>query len=438
MPASRHILAAAAHVLLAIALGAAALYVYMLNDRYLGSGDTAPAELMPISILREGNLDFNEFGSNLERGYMYDKVGDRVISFYPIVPGLLNVPAFWLADGDGVDLHAQRRELSKWSAATVAALSVSLMYLALWSACERWWTPLLLTSLYALGTAAWSVASNGMWQHGPSLLFLAGGMACLAARPTWLAALAGLWFGMAVWNRPTNGVFLAAAGMYLLLHRRHALPGFVLAALAPLALMTWYSLTHWGSVLAMGQGHRFGAGRHGPHATHFASPLVENLAGLLLSPARGLLVFSPMLVLSFAMLVYLAAHPRRGALALWMGVGALGHLIVHAKWSVWWGGWSFGYRLLIEMLPALTLLLALAWEQWVATRWWRLALFAPLAAASIYANYLGAWHYPSDFNAKPGNIDQHTHRLWDVRDTELVRLHRKHLKTWESAPSDRP
>ncbi len=430
--------AAPAHAAAALALGAAALWLFMLNDRYIGSGDTVPAELLPISILREGDLDFDEFGDNLERGYMYEKIGGRVISFYSVVPGLLNIPAYWLADGDGVDLRAQRQVLSKRTAAAIAAASVALMYLALCGVCDRWWTPLLMTGLYVTGTAVWSVASNAMWQHGPSLLFLTGAMACLAARPTWLAALAGAWLGLAVWNRPTNGVFLAAAGLYLLIHRRRALPGFVLAAVIPLALMCWYSVTHWGSLLAMGQGHRFAAGTHGPHKTHFHGPFIESLVGVTLSPARGLLVFSPMFALSFAALLHTLARPRTSPLALWMGLAAVAHLAVHALWSVWWGGWSFGYRLLIEMIPALTLLLAIAWEQWLVWRWWRIALFAPLAVASIYIHFLGAWYYPSGWNGTP-NIDRNTHRLWDVRDTELARLHQKCVEHPPSVwtPTDR-
>lgn len=35
--------------------------IFNIGFRYVGSGDTLPNELLPISILREGNFDFNEF-----------------------------------------------------------------------------------------------------------------------------------------------------------------------------------------------------------------------------------------------------------------------------------------------------------------------------------------------------------------------------------------
>jgi hypothetical protein len=67
------------------------LLVFLAGMRYVGSGDTEPAELLPISLLTEGNLDFNEFvpgGGDLP--YAYRRVGGRVVSSYPIMAGLLN------------------------------------------------------------------------------------------------------------------------------------------------------------------------------------------------------------------------------------------------------------------------------------------------------------------------------------------------------------
>ena len=39
------------------------LAVFLIGMSYAESGDTKPAELLPISLLREGKLDFNEFFS---------------------------------------------------------------------------------------------------------------------------------------------------------------------------------------------------------------------------------------------------------------------------------------------------------------------------------------------------------------------------------------
>jgi hypothetical protein len=79
---------------LAIALP---LTIFLIGMRYVGSGDTEPAELLPISLLTEGNLDFNEFKSSGDLLYAYVRIGGRVVSSYPIMAGLLNVPVYAIA-----------------------------------------------------------------------------------------------------------------------------------------------------------------------------------------------------------------------------------------------------------------------------------------------------------------------------------------------------
>jgi len=37
-------------------------FMYNVNFRPIPAGDTVPAQLLPFSILRAGNLDLNEFG----------------------------------------------------------------------------------------------------------------------------------------------------------------------------------------------------------------------------------------------------------------------------------------------------------------------------------------------------------------------------------------
>src|SRR5512132_1573404 len=112
------------------------LAIFLIGMRYVGSGDTEPAELLPISLLTDGNLDFNEFVSAGDLPYPYRRVGGRVVSSYPIVAGLLNVPVFAAARVFGVNLYAQRFRLSMISASLLSALSVLFLFFALLKICE--------------------------------------------------------------------------------------------------------------------------------------------------------------------------------------------------------------------------------------------------------------------------------------------------------------
>lgn len=410
---------------IAAACALAALVVYLADDNHVRSGDTFPARLLPISILEEGDLDFNEFsaqapaGQRLEDGYMFNRVGDRIVSYYSIVPGLLNLPAHWVALRLGRDNRADVQTLARITSAWVAALSVFFMAWTLLALCRRTSTAVMFSALYAFGTTTWSVAATGLWQHGPSLLFLSAAFAGLVSSRRGALAFAGFMLGMAVWNRLPNAAYALAATGYVALQRPRDLPWLLAGAAWPALAMSIYSWTYWHSLLALGEGHRVAG---------FTGPLGPNLAGTLFSPNRGFFVFTPVFLLAVPTGVRVLAAPKRWPLWFALTLGSLGVLFVHALWSFWWGGECFGYRLLSEMVPAWILLLAVAFDDWIVRSRAALAAFAVLALLSVYVHFLGAVYYPSGWNGEPRSIDEDPGRAWDFRDTELGRLQRKFLE----------
>jgi len=415
---------------LALLMGVVAWCVYLDPGHYAETHDSVPNMLLPISILEEGNLYFDQFFKpDQEMPYFFARQNGHVVSFYPIVPGLLNVPAYWFAKRWlGWEWESNLTRLSKWTSATVAALSVTFMFLTLTAICTRLGNAVLLTALYAFATCCWSVAAQSLWQHGPSLLFLTAALALLVRPQSPWLPLAGFFLGMAVWNRPTNILFAAPVTLWLVVHHRdRRLIAFLLFAAIPAVLMAWYSCVYWGTPFAFGQGHRQ-TGVHGLHQTGFTGPFLPNLAGLLVSPARGLFVFSPIFLFSVPALAWSIRAGKPTTLCRYLAGGALLYLGLSALWTVWWGGHSFGYRLLIETVPVLVVGLAIAWEKLVCRHWWLQAVFWPAVIVSIYLHFLGARYYPSGWNMDSGrDVDQHTERLWDWRDTEWQRLHHRFL-----------
>jgi len=105
--------------------------------------------------------------------------------------------------------------------------------------------------------------------------------------------------------------------------------------------------------------------------TGFSFPFIRGLYGLLLSPAAGLFVFMPVMLLSVVGFPQLLQRYRGEALLLAGLVGA--RLIFYASWYGWDGGESWGPRFLVPILPLLVLPIAFL-PAWVRPRFSLIAL----------------------------------------------------------------
>jgi hypothetical protein len=197
----------------------------------------------------------------------------------------------------------------------------------------------------------------------------------------------------------------------------------VAAAVIPWMIVNWQWFGHPLGALPLTQ--EINASLHGTRRTFRWNP--EAWAGLLVSPSRGLLVFSPIVLV--ALLGTRAAFVRGDREPfVWCLVAMAAQLALFASYSVWWGGHTYGPRYLVDVLPLAVPLAALALS---APRLPRVrTIAATLAVAwSIAVAATGAFCYPHDaWNTDPTEIDRDHARLWDVDDNQIVRC-------WRAGPS---
>ena len=329
----------------------------------------------------------------------------RYVSMYGPGAGLTAVPAFAVAELVFGDLAARPRALwytAKVTASVLVAGSAVLLFLALLTYTDRARAALLALT-YGLGTCVWSTSSQTLWQHGPNVFFLSLGTFLFLRAPLgrWAAAGCGLSYAVATACRPNSALVLVAVGAYLLWSSRKQLVPFGLGAAGPLVLLAAFNVQHHGSPIRFGQTLRGAAEAEAitgaPGAWH--TPLLEGLAGHLVSPSRGLMVFSPFLLLALWGVwriwrdgTYFKLRP--------LSVAVVAILLLSSKWYYWWGGWSFGYRLIVDITVLLALFVAPVVDD-VFRRKWTLAIFMTLVAWSVGVQVLGAFAYNlRDWNAR--------------------------------------
>jgi hypothetical protein len=299
---------------------------------------------------------------------------------------------------------------TKVAAACAVAASAMLLFLA----ALPWLRPktaVWLTLAYGLGTCVWSSSSQALWQHGPMEFFLALGTYFLLQRERPRAAYwVGLSYAMAFVCRPTGAVVVAAATIYYAICDRRALLRCVAGGLPVTVALAAYNLHIFGTLIVLGQvGVGGGATAQAPAAFTlipmaaaaegsaatgsqlFHTSLLQGLGGILLSPSRGLLLFTPVVVFAFWGLIRVFRDSRFVALRP-VGLAAVALFLVVARWYGWAGGWAFGPRLLADAGMLLAFLAIPVAEEIRKSRA-RAAAFGVCLAWSVAVQVVGAFAY---------------------------------------------
>jgi hypothetical protein len=424
---------AGARAAFVLALGS--LILYNANVRETSSQDTVPARVIPREVIRSGRLDldnlFRAWPAGAPLPFYAQRAGEHYRSSYPVAPALLAVPVYALPVLLGAgDTWVVLNALSKLAASLFAALSVAFVYLAARELARRLGTgqasALGAAVVYAAATPTWAVSSQGLWGHAPAQLGLAVALWLLLRGDGGPGrfALAGLGLGLMVASRPSTALVAAVLALSGLPRWR---AGGVWVAMALGAVAATVALHNWSTFGSLQGGYalinRTHAQFHGVDGT-WSLALPEGLAGLLVSPSRGLLVYSPVLAVAFIGLGRGWAGAG-GAPVRPLALAVAASLLTLSTYTVWWGGHSFGPRLLADVLPALVLGIVPAWP--VAWRpGMRRWLFGALFAVSVLVEVIGAFNFPSprhvEWNITPKDVDWAHDRLWDWRDSQLVRL----------------
>jgi hypothetical protein len=431
----------------AVALGIVTLAVYLSTWREVGNDDTGATTLLPYAILQGDGPVLDRFRPLLELpngefvSYVTRSRG-HIVSLHPIGTALVAAPielpqilAFDRVHRGWRQPDDQRRSyvhltrtlalclaMGKTTASVIGALvAVALFGLLRLLGLGRLAWPTALA--VAVTTNLWAVASQALWQHGPAALALTVLTALLVRRPVarWRMILAGLAAAALVFIRPLDLLFAATAAVWVAWKEPRGIAWFLVAPVGLGAVLLAYNLYFFDAVAG---GQAVLESRH-PKAHGVAGAWTgdfrEGALGTLVSPSRGLFVYTPWVALALATLPAYARRLRPHSIVCWMLVALIPYFLIFAKYSVWWGGHSFGPRYWIDVMPLFGILLGFALEwSWSRCR----PVFGLFVVALLWAlgvQLIGAYLYPSSWNLDPTNVDLHHERLWDWSDTELSR-----------------
>jgi drug/metabolite transporter superfamily protein YnfA len=412
----------------------------------LWSPDVLPNALFAWTVIKEHDVDYDEFTApagattrKLDReAYFFRACGvstatapptakrslggppapgpnDHVCSVFPPGMGILALPffaSFVLTGWDPLDLG-----LLVHGGHVVAAIVEILATLVLWSVLRRFATArwsLTLVLLYFLATSVRTVASQALWQHSGVHLAVASALWLVLredAVPLSRDLAAGVVLGLGAVVRQTTA--LAALGLHGF--RPSRLLAMIVGVAIGVAPLLAYNDLAFGSPLEQGYG-----------VKTFATPIQTGLYGLLVSPSRGLFVYTPYLLFAFLALFRAWRWPGevagrlRGFSLAWIAALAL-----YATYSEWWGGRVFGSRFLDDFAPVL--FAALAWGTSVGMLGSRFArvVFALLAAWSFVLFQAAAFVYDKSWDTFPVNVNDDPSKIFNWSDPQWLAVLRQ-------------
>lgn len=186
-------------------------------------------------------------------------------------------------------------------------------------------------------------------------------------------------------------------------------------------------------------GYNFAVSHHlrgGYRAVPLNGNPLEGLLGLLFSPGRGLLAYTPIPFFSLAAFSPRARErlrPHRLVVVAASSFSLL-HIAFFTVFPMWWGGYCWGPRLLTEILPPVMVLMAVGLPA-IRGR----AMTSAFAAVALYCCFvqaLGVYCYPKGrWDQQPVSADMDPARLWNWRDNPLIRTARgasrgSHIRLW--------
>ena len=394
-----------------------------------------------MSIIKEGNTNLDEYRET-ENDHRIEKINGRLYTIFPIGASIIAIPFVYIVDkGLGpllsilpsLEKHIRSRSHQPLNAINVItvypgvellvasfviALTTVFIYL-LSSLCLNKKGALLMAFIFAFCTSAWSTASRGLWQHGPTMMMLTITLylILLAKRKPWLIQFTGLPLAFAYVVRPTNSISIFLLTIFVFLQYRQYFWRFLLWAAFIALPFLLFNLSIYHSWLSP----YYLPGKIGL-STHF----FKALAGNLISPARGLFIFSPIFLSSIYGVTLKLKNRQFDRLDFFLLSILLLHWMIISSFPHWWAGWSFGPRYFSDMIPYLIYFLIPVAAEISSARGVRKVIFVLVffcfIAISFFIHYRGANSWVTYvWNIEPVNVDNHSERLWDWHDVQFLR-----------------
>ena len=387
------------------------------------TNDTISSQLLPYYILHNHTIYLDgatSYINNYYYSYRFVEVGNgHFASLFPIVTPVLITP-FYVIPILVLNIPMTDSTLltmGRLCASFISALAGMFVYLA----CRYLTTrkiAILSGVIFAFATSTWSISSQTLYAHGMVELLLAV-MLYLIVRNEKVYSIKniiglGICTGLFIFNRPSDAVLVIPVMLYVLWYYRAEIQYYIVSGIISGSPFLIYNLLLFHNPLG-------GYAQVAPRMV-FGIPVISNYIGLLLAPNKGLLIFSPVLILSiFGFWSITGKHEKPIYRVLnWSIIAILLNLLIYALFDDWIGGQVYGPRYLTGILPFLAIGICIFLDNFLknpVSNLKKLAI-AALIIISVSVQFIGAFYYP--FLLENKEITDKNYDPWSIENSIIL------------------
>lgn len=386
-------------------------------------GDSRGSLLLAQTILQEGTVKLDSHPDIVsELQYRVREKNGHVYYYFPIGTALYSVPFVAAANLAGQDMRIRYEEnrMQRGMAVLLGVCTFLLLFLIARPLTQDSYRSVLLATLFWFGTGYSSTSATALFSHHWATVFTLLSI-FLVTRPGSAAGntrliLTGVFLFSAYLCRPTLALLSPTLILFLFFVDRIAAVKVAGTVFTMLIVFSIWSLAEFGQPLP---------DYYLPKRLDATEPF-RALVGHLFSPSRGLFVFMPFLVVPFIFwrrsLDILSTDKRILLILAWL----IAHLFSVSSFPHWWGGYSYGPRLMLDIVPAFYMFFCLYFKDLSVGSW---AVRATIVAGllAIYINwYQGLFNvYTYQWNVQP-SVERAPQTIWDWHYPQFLHSQARH------------
>lgn len=384
-----------------------------------GSGDSMWNVPVGLSLIKEGNIDLDEYSELIESRNYYGitEFNGSYYNYFPIGGTIIPLPLIFIGH---IIFEENISLIELFSSKLMFSITVFTFYLLCWIVSRDVKISIVLSFIFAFATPNLYILSGALWTHGSAelmiILSLLAPLYGKSKQSDIIPAFSVIFLFLGYLARPTVALLAPIVFLYLILTRRRSAILFIGLGIACLSIFIIWSLISFGVPLPP----YYVASRLSMET--FTTALVGQLA----SPNRGLFIFVPFVLFSIVGMHKAIKDPNADLIFKLLPIHIVTYVIVLAMFPHWWGGHSYGPRLYTELMPTFAIYL-----YWVIIdiqkedKAYKPLIFIGIITYCVLVQsfaVIDPSYSVHAWNSLPINVDLAPERIWDWSDMQIFRI----------------